>query len=123
MDTVEVSALEYADYGGLLAFLDMLHKAPPFPENRDRCAIDAWSQVYETILAALEDFPVCPVNEAARAQFIAYVNLSRSFMMAKLGGQRGDPDTLLGEMAMQASELPRALDSMKARLGIGARSA
>jgi hypothetical protein len=119
MDAIEIPVTEYVDYGGLRAFLCMLAKVPPFPLDIEPLATAAWLQVYETILAALEDFPVEPTNEHVRAEFIAYANYMRSFAIAALGGHRGDRTALLAEAKARSLAFPRRLRQLGTRLGYG----
>lgn len=120
---LEIDANECVDYGGLLAFMCILHKVPPFPQNFDILELSAWIQIHEVILAAMEDYPITPLNQTILAEFIGYTDHMRSFAISILGGHRGDRTALLTEARAHFDEFPRRLGQLALRLGRSASDA
>lgn len=119
MDTVEISALEYVEYGVLTA-LACAASAVPFPPetNNDVLALNGCCMAYEVITAALEALPVHESGVEARAQLAAHIDQMRSFVLFALGGRRGDKTAMLDQLSARSDDLARTFAQLRQRLGI-----
>lgn len=118
MDTIEIAAEEYVEYGVLTALVCAASAVPAIPNQNDILEFNGCYVAYEAITATLETLPVHESGTEVRALLAAHIDQMRSILLTRIGGKRGDKATMFAELSARSTEIERAFARMRARLGI-----